>query len=51
MEEYGQAVFISYAWGGESDEVVNRIDQALQQRGLKIIRRYSFITGCNNLSS
>jgi formylglycine-generating enzyme required for sulfatase activity len=38
MEEYEQAVFISYAWGGESEEIVNQIDQALQQRGLKIIR-------------
>ena len=38
MQEYEQAVFISYAWGGESEEIVNQIDQALQQRGLKIIR-------------
>jgi formylglycine-generating enzyme required for sulfatase activity len=38
MEEYEQAVFISYAWGGESEEIVNQIDQALHQRGLKIIR-------------
>jgi internalin A len=38
MEEYEQAVFISYAWGGESEEIVNQIDGALQQRGLKIIR-------------
>lgn len=38
MEQYEQAVFISYAWGGESEEIVNQIDQALQQRGLTIIR-------------
>ena len=38
MQEYEKAVFISYAWGGESEEIVNQIDQALQQRGLKIIR-------------
>jgi formylglycine-generating enzyme required for sulfatase activity len=38
MQEYEEAVFISYAWGGESEEIVNQIDQALQQRGLKIIR-------------
>ena len=38
MQEYEQSVFISYAWGGESEETVNQIDQALQQRGLKIIR-------------
>jgi formylglycine-generating enzyme required for sulfatase activity/energy-coupling factor transporter ATP-binding protein EcfA2 len=38
MDEHEQAVFISYAWGGESEETVNQIDGALQQRGLKIIR-------------
>lgn len=38
MEEHKQSVFISYAWGGESEETVNQIDGALQQRGLKIIR-------------
>jgi len=38
MSEYEQAVFISYAWGGEREEVVNQIDQALQTRGIKIIR-------------
>ena len=31
MEEHEQAVFISYAWNGESEEIVNQIDQALQQ--------------------
>jgi hypothetical protein len=38
MQEYEQSVFISYSWGGESEEIVNQIDKALQQRGLKIIR-------------
>jgi formylglycine-generating enzyme required for sulfatase activity len=38
MRQYEQSVFISYAWGGESEDIVNQIDQALQQRGLKIIR-------------
>src|SRR5688572_147720 len=38
MQQYEQSVFISYAWGGESEEIVNQIDQALQARGLKIIR-------------
>lgn len=33
-----QSVFISYAWGGDREEVVNQIDQALQQRGLRIVR-------------
>ena len=38
MPDYEQAVFISYAWGGEREEIVNQIDAALQQRGIKIIR-------------
>ena len=38
MSDYERAVFISYAWGGESEEIVNKIDQALQQRGLTIVR-------------
>jgi len=38
MQPYEQAVFISYAWGGEREEIVNRIDEALQQRGIKITR-------------
>ena len=38
MSDYEQAVFISYAWGGEREEVVNRVDQALQARGVKIVR-------------
>jgi hypothetical protein len=38
MSDYEQAVFISYAWGGEREEIVNQIDETLQQRGIKIIR-------------
>lgn len=38
MPEYERAVFISYAWGEEREEIVNEIDQALQKRGLKIVR-------------
>jgi hypothetical protein len=38
MSEYEQAVFVSYAWGGESEETVNKIEQTLKQRGLTIIR-------------
>jgi len=38
MGEHEKAVFISYAWGGEREEIVDQIDQALQMRGLKIIR-------------
>jgi len=35
---YQQSVFISYAWGGDREEIVNQIDQSLQKRGVKIIR-------------
>lgn len=38
MKQRGNAVFISYAWGGESEAIVNQIDEALQQRGVRIIR-------------
>jgi hypothetical protein len=38
MGSFEQCVFISYAWEGESEEIVNRIDQSLQKRGLTIIR-------------
>jgi hypothetical protein len=38
MADYEQAVFISYAWGGEPEEIVNQIDRTLEQRGIKIIR-------------
>ena len=31
-------IFISYAWGGESEEIANRVDEAFQQRGITIIR-------------
>jgi hypothetical protein len=30
MQGYEQAVFISYAWGGEREEIVNQIDEALE---------------------
>src|SRR5512138_1764588 len=38
MPGYEQAVFISYAWGGEREAIVNQIDEALAKRGIKIIR-------------
>jgi internalin A len=38
MPGYEQTIFISYAWGGEREEIVNQIDQALQKRGIKITR-------------
>lgn len=38
MQDYEHAVFISYAWGGEREEIVNQMDEALQKRGVRIIR-------------
>jgi uncharacterized protein YjbI with pentapeptide repeats len=39
MSSDEQSVFISYAWGdGESEKIINEIDQALQQRGIKVVR-------------
>ena len=38
MSDYEQAVFVSYAWGGESEAMVNQIDQALQGRGIRLVR-------------
>jgi soluble cytochrome b562 len=31
-------IFISYAWGGESQQIANQIDQAAQQKGITITR-------------
>ena len=31
-------IFISYAWGGESEQLVDRIDRAAQQKSITIIR-------------
>ncbi|KAM3113261.1 COR domain-containing protein [Phormidesmis sp. 146-33] len=33
-----QEVFISYAWGGESEEIVNQVDRTFQQKGITIVR-------------
>ncbi len=38
MQNYEQTIFISYAWGGEREEIVNQIDETLQKRGIKITR-------------
>ncbi|MDM8549425.1 TIR domain-containing protein [Desulfobacterales bacterium HSG2] len=31
-------IFISYAWGGESEKLVDQLDQTLQKKGILIIR-------------
>ena len=38
MPAYEQTVLISYAWGGEREEIVNQIDTSLQERGIRIVR-------------
>ena len=38
MSDYERAVFISYAWGEKNEIIVNQLDEALQARGIKIIR-------------
>jgi internalin A len=35
---YEQTIFISYAWGGASEEIVDQIDQSLAARGIRITR-------------
>ena len=34
----GQQVFISYAWGGESEIVANEVEQAFQKQGIDLVR-------------
>jgi hypothetical protein len=36
--ECEKEIFISYAWGGESEQFVNQLDETLQAKGIKIIR-------------
>lgn len=31
-------IFLSYAWGGESEQIVNDLDAAFQQKGITLIR-------------
>ena len=38
MSELERAVFVSYAWGGDREDIVNQIDETLAKRGIKIIR-------------
>lgn len=38
-EEYPfGGIYISYAWGGESEDITNRIDSCFQQNGITLIR-------------
>lgn len=38
MTQDSKEVFISYAWGGDSEEFVSRLDHAFQNKGITIIR-------------
>jgi TIR domain len=38
MNETSRQVYISYAWGGESERIVNELDADLQTRGLAVVR-------------
>jgi len=38
MQEYEQAVFLSYAWGGDREEIINPIYEALLKHGIQNIR-------------
>ena len=38
MNETGRQVFFSYAWGGESERIVNELDADLQARGIVVVR-------------
>ena len=38
IENYHKEIFISYAWGGESEKLANGIDDAFQMNGITITR-------------
>jgi hypothetical protein len=38
MENYENSVFVSYAWGGESERTVDELEQAFSKRGIHIVR-------------
>ena len=37
-DDYYKEIFVSYAWGGKSEQLVNAIDQAFQKNGVTITR-------------
>ncbi|HYI08559.1 MAG TPA: COR domain-containing protein [Thermoanaerobaculia bacterium] len=36
--ESQQEVFVSYAWGGESEQIVDRLEQTFRERGIAVVR-------------
>ncbi len=37
-ESVERKLYVSYAWGGESEEIVNKIDTAFQNKGITLVR-------------
>lgn len=37
-DDYEDAVFVSYAWGGESEKIVDDLERAFAERGIRIMR-------------
>jgi len=37
-EGFKKEIYISYAWGGESEEIANRLEAAFKEKGITIIR-------------
>jgi len=44
-------IFISYAWGGESEKLVNELDQAIQDRGISLIRDKYYLNYTDSIKS
>ena len=38
INDYENEVFVSYAWGGESERTVDELEQAFAERGIRIVR-------------
>lgn len=38
MPKVKPEIFVSYAWGGDSEAIVNEIDESFQKRGITIVR-------------
>jgi hypothetical protein len=38
QDKKGKAIFISYAWGGESENIADQVEQAFSEKGVTIIR-------------
>ncbi|MBL7162792.1 MAG: toll/interleukin-1 receptor domain-containing protein [Anaerolineales bacterium] len=43
-DDYEYAVFISYAWEGESERIVCELEQAFNQRGIHVLRDKNYLS-------